>query len=240
MADLDVLQNAWKDRKLVLFLGAGVSIPHGIPNWNDLVLELLMEQTSRFDGLWPHYRTALGSWMSDSFDFTPVSLSRVFKKRVAGSQQQNAYLERIRTALYRKKATAVASHDSLAAIVRLIRRSEKAGRRIPAVITSNFDDLLEQQLRAAGVATSSIYDGQRHTESTLRILHVHGFLPKDGAIPPQEIVFAEDEYHRLTYTFFHWALSELVSFMRNYTILFIGFFDDRSQHPPSPRCYQAG
>ncbi|HSG38616.1 MAG TPA: hypothetical protein VLE27_03165, partial [Thermoanaerobaculia bacterium] len=44
-SDLEGLQRAWREKDLVLFLGAGVSKPYGIPTWNDLVLEILFDQT---------------------------------------------------------------------------------------------------------------------------------------------------------------------------------------------------
>ncbi|HKG46986.1 MAG TPA: hypothetical protein VKB02_09675, partial [Pyrinomonadaceae bacterium] len=43
-SDLRGLRMAWKQKHLALFVGAGVSIPYGIPSWKNLVLELLFEQ----------------------------------------------------------------------------------------------------------------------------------------------------------------------------------------------------
>jgi hypothetical protein len=50
-SDLEGLTWAWSHRRLVLFLGAGVSLEWGIPAWKNLVLELLFEQTKECDGL---------------------------------------------------------------------------------------------------------------------------------------------------------------------------------------------
>lgn len=221
------LKKAWDERRLVLFLGAGVSIPHGVPNWNDLVLQLLLEETGTVRDYPAHYRSALGEWMSEQFEFTPVALSREFKNRLlerkGAALLQEKYLNRISRALYPKQLTQPQpTHDSLAAIADLIERSGRE-RRIPAVITSNFDDLLERKLDLRKVPYETIYNATRRTGKGLPILHVHGYLPHGKPAPKQEIVFAEDEYHRLTYSFFHWALAELVGYMRNSTILFIGF-----------------
>jgi hypothetical protein len=39
-SDLDGLRYTWRNRQLVLFLGAGVSTAYGLPSWKRLVLEL--------------------------------------------------------------------------------------------------------------------------------------------------------------------------------------------------------
>ena len=73
-SDIKGLRSAWRSRQLVLFLGAGVSIPYGLPSWKNLVLELLFEQaqgTRRLGGMWPHYLRAVASWMTDYFDYDP-------------------------------------------------------------------------------------------------------------------------------------------------------------------------
>jgi len=82
-SDLNGLRWAWKQKHLVLFLGAGVSIPYGVPSWKNLVLELLFEQvehTRRLGNIWPHYRRALASWMTDYFDYSPLVLARMVER----------------------------------------------------------------------------------------------------------------------------------------------------------------
>src|SRR5438552_17545572 len=44
-SDLKGLQFAWRNKQLILFLGAGVSLAYGIPGWKNLVLEILFDQT---------------------------------------------------------------------------------------------------------------------------------------------------------------------------------------------------
>ena len=82
-SDIKGLRYAWRNRQLVLFLGAGVSIPYGLPSWKSLVLELLFEQaqgTRRLGNMWPHYRRAVASWMTDYFDYDPLVLARMVER----------------------------------------------------------------------------------------------------------------------------------------------------------------
>src|ERR1043165_856374 len=85
-SDLKGLRRAWRMRELVLFLGAGVSVPYGLPSWNSLVLELLFEQaqqTRRLGRLWPHYRRAVASWMTEYFHYDPLVLARMVERELS-------------------------------------------------------------------------------------------------------------------------------------------------------------
>jgi hypothetical protein len=224
---LSQLRQAWQERNLVLFLGAGISMPHGIPNWNSLVIELLLGKERQFQEFWPNYQVALVEWLAKTYDFSPLALSRVFKYRGAEDRNdwtaddQERYLKRVRKALYRNRTLAAPDRDSLAWVAELILKSG-TDHGVRAIITANFDDLLEQRLRRR-VNVTSVYDETQLAAQGLRVVHVHGYLPDAGKIPRQEIVFAEDEYNALTYTMFHWAQVELVSLMQTSTLLFIGF-----------------
>jgi hypothetical protein len=56
----------------------------------------------------------------------------------------------------------------------------------------------------------------------LPVLHVRGYLPSTKPIPEADLVFTEDEYHRVSFSPFHCSQTELVSLLRNYTVLFVG------------------
>jgi hypothetical protein len=135
--DLRGLRYAWKHRQLVLFLGAGVSMPYGLPSWKSLVLELLFEQaqgTRRLGRLWPHYRRAVASWMTDYFDYDPLVLARMVeqdlrrRKRASasgsmGSGDGDAFLERLRTHMYANHREP-RERTTLRAIAELIAKSD--------------------------------------------------------------------------------------------------------------------
>ncbi len=220
--DLARLQKAWRDRKLVLCLGAGVSIPYGLPPWNELVLTLLIDEFSKmFKDLLEHYRRPFGSWLAETFGLTPLMLARLAQKQFESAPRSGSFAEYVREMMYlsyREPPHATA----LAVIACLIKRSESQGRSIPLVITLNFDNLLELELEKKGVAARSIHSARRTDGEGLPILHPHGFLPKDGDTPQTELVFAEEEYHQLSYSTVHWAQIELLHALRTYTVLFVG------------------
>ena len=231
-SDLRGLRWAWKKKHLVLFLGAGVSIPYGVPSWKNLVLELLFEQaehTRRLGRMWPHYRRALASWMTDYFGYSPVVLARMVERdarkraRKKGVQStangEEIFLEKLRTQLYAQCKTPKRKRTALKAVADLIERSKG---NVRCVVSFNFDGLLEEELEKRKVPTISIFDGTRQHSGYFPIIHPHGFVPRKGSIDRGHLVFTEDDYHKLTESVFHWGLSEIVSELRHSTVLFIG------------------
>jgi SIR2-like protein len=230
-SDMRGLQWAWRDKRLVLFLGAGVSIPYGIPSWNNLVLELLFEQaehTRRLGRMLPHYRRAVAAWMTDYFDYSPLVLARMVerdaKKRSlkkgarATHDGTPIFLEQLRTLLYAEWKSP-STRTTLQAIGDLIEHSRG---NIRCVVNFNFDGLLEEELEKRQIQSISIYDGGRQHSDHFRIIHPHGFVPRNGPIVREHVVFTENDYHDLTHKTFHWGLSEIVNELRHSTVLFIG------------------
>lgn len=229
-SDLEGLRTAFRARHLVVFLGAGVSIPYGLPPWRNLVLELLFEQTAqtrRLGPALPHYRRALAAWMTDYFEYNPLVLARMVERDLgrrrraksgAGTARSGTtFLEALRKHLYADHRPRTSERTALRAIAQLIQRDGVA-----AAVTFNFDDLLEQELKSLGVPVTSVVDGSRQHGPGFRVVHPHGFVPMKGSINRANLVFTEDDYHRLTESVFHWGLSDIVGHLRRYTALFVG------------------
>ncbi len=109
----------------------------------------------------------------------------------------------------------------LTAVGELIgKNSSRCG--VDSVVTFNFDDLLEAELRRRGVATQPVTSKDRQRGRGFRVIHPHGYVPRDGPVSRQDIVFTEPDYHRLTESVFHWGLSEIVDRLRKNTVLFMG------------------
>jgi hypothetical protein len=219
------LRGAWARRELVLFVGAGASIPYGVPSWRDLVLELLFDQTERtrrLGSMWPHYRRALASWMTDYFAYDPLVLARMVEHALAQPPSRRgraSFLERLRAHLYGQwhQPTTRTLLDAVADLAARKRRG------IGTIVTFNFDDLLERALDARGVGYASVVGPERRRgDDRLRIVHVHGFVPREGSAARDTMVFTEPDYHALTESIFHWGLAEIVDALRKRTVLFLG------------------
>lgn len=240
-SDLKGLRLAWQHRHLVLFLGAGVSFDYGIPGWKDLVLELLFQQIDevrRMEQFVTPYRRALAAWLVDYFDYDPVVLARVIRNDIRrrsrrqgegdgnGGGDGGAFLERVREQLYRglRQPSAPTTLQAVADLV----EATGAEQGLAGIVTFNFDDLLERDLAeraAAGrlhVSPVPISQARRAREGVFPIIHPHGFLPREGGGGSPSIVFAEEDYHELSATVFHWALTEIVAYLRHSHVLFLG------------------
>jgi hypothetical protein len=233
--DMRGLRYAWRNSQLVLFLGAGVSIPYGLPSWRSLVLELLFEQaqaTRRLGSMWPHYRRAVASWMADYFGYDPLVLARMVERDLRVKSSRNSaganpagdgahlFLDRLRTHMYANYREPSGT-TVLTAIGELIaKNTDRSG--VNSVVTFNFDDLLEVELRRRKVAVYSVTNRDRQRGRGLRVIHPHGYIPREGALSREDVVFTEPDYHRLTESVFHWGLSEIVDRLRKNRVLFIG------------------
>jgi hypothetical protein len=225
-----VLHQALQDGRLVLFLGAGVSLEYGLPPWRSLVLDLLFEHVA--DGsplrqLAINYRRAVSDWLADYLAYGPTVLSRLIedvvhaRAYVSASDQAAAraqFLKVIQSSLY-EEVRVPKGRTTLQAIARLIASKPD---RMPAIITFNFDDLLEQELKRQNILHQPVYSFERPKHGLVPVIHAHGYIPQRGEPPAANIVFTERDYHALTEGVFHWALTEVVWHLRHHTVLFVG------------------
>ncbi len=226
-SDLKGLRGAWRQKQLVLFLGAGVSLPYGLPSWRNLVLDLLFEQTQHtkaLGSLWPHYRRALAEWMMDYFDYNPLVLGRMIERDISknpGRNEDRSFIEKLQERLYASLKNPAPTATALQAIARLIEKTTPV-QGISAAVTFNYDDLLEQELGKLKVPFSPVIGPLRQQGRDFPVVHPHGYVPMAGFATRDTLVFTEDDYHKLTDTVFHWSLSELVIYLRKFNVMFIG------------------
>jgi len=202
-------------------------MPYGLPNWDDLVLSLLMKAkwpgtpTGRppvedWEAEFPHYRRALGKWMLEHFRFEPVKLARLFA-------DDPKLKPKLRDALYAplRSGAARARPTSLKAVVNLIDEGWRNHHPIRAVITLNYDDLLETELRRSGITCTSVFSAYQK-EDGLPVYHLHGFLPRTGDIPAQQLIFTESDYHAVASSGYEWAVQTIIHHLYKHNVLFVG------------------
>ena len=81
---------------------------------------------------------------------------------------------------------------------------------IQSVLTYNFDDLLEREIKARGLSYRSIFEEvDLASPEELPIYHVHGFLPENREeyqnINKATLVFSEEGYHHIYREAYHWS-----------------------------------
>lgn len=240
--DLRELGEAWRERRMVLVLGAGVSVPCGLPSWRNLIVDILYSHSAgarRWRGLDADDRRALLLWLCDHLVQDPLVLARLAKKTVAARHARgkphpsdarhargrphpsDAFLQTVREHLYRPSRARPPPGSTLDAVVDLLARAA-ARERVAAVVSFNWDDLLERELHRRRVPHQVITNARPARGKGVPILHPHGYLPRSGPLGDEGIVFSEDEYHRLVDSPFHWATTALLAQFRQNTAVLIG------------------
>jgi SIR2-like domain len=197
---LVAVNDALKQQRLTVFLGAGISYASGFPTWSGLLSKLsdsLIDPTVR-----------------DAFDFiasydSPLVIARYLKTQL---HVESAFHMDVRNALYANPIDLEASNPTLEFIVAIIERAYKLDVRLD-LITYNFDDLLERTLRkrfpALNFDSISTDRELNCALNNVRIFHVHGYLPSGDSVlrvlPPPSIVLSEDDFHRLMNDPWSWA-----------------------------------
>jgi len=103
----------------------------------------------------------------------------------------------------------------------------KGGVGVKAIVTYNFDDLLEDNFDKYNIQYHSLYSELDYTTSDkLGIYHVHGFLPRHPSqyekLYESLLVFSEDRYHSLYNDPYSWTNITQLNFLRENTTLMIG------------------
>jgi hypothetical protein len=212
---ITALHKALFDNRLSLVCGAGISKSSDIPEWDTLLVEILKDAQLNLVG-------------GDNNQFDSVKLleklpkSNLIIARMLKGILLDNFSEKIREKLYAKRKYSEKTSDIMKAIVK-IAKPKRTGKRLDSIITLNFDDIIEQSLKSAGVDFCSIWkEGQICEVESLPIYHVHGFLPMCGELDEPNLVFGEDSYHTQYVDPFIWSnLIQLNTFSSN-VCLFIG------------------
>lgn len=213
---IESLIEALQSGKLTLVCGAGVSVGAGIPSWNELLLRLLESMMIKISN---DHSISLKNVSANDFQRRLGSSSLMIGKYLK-SNLGNDFLPELRNALYQDNSK---SCDLIDAIVELS-RPQRNGKPLESIITFNFDELIEENLKDSNIKHKAISaEGLRSNPVELPVYHVHGFLPRKGRIPKDtEIVFSEDAYHTQFIDSFSWSnLIQLNKLSQN-TCLFIG------------------
>lgn len=200
---------------VTLFLGAGVSIDAGLPDWEGLLRRLLLKYIQN-DGKDIDY-TCIDAKCFHSSVITARYIQEYIAKQVGEKFDFEDAISEALWSEYQPKGT----KTIIGTIADII--SVKKGL-ISSAITYNYDDLLETALgpdKAQTIGRAS--DIER---GKFPIYHVHGILPHEknkGETVLANAILSENQYHKLYEEAFHWSNVEQLHALQRNTCFFIGF-----------------
>ncbi len=228
-----LLKEALIDNQLTLVCGAGISRDSSIPDWNELLVNILNEPF--FDdgsnvpkskilaedllSLMPQSNLILGKYLRLVLK---KDFEKVVQKHLYSYYNQDRDFESSMMVQGHEIINYALETNMMKAIVELA-RPKRRGKRLESIITFNFDDLIECALSKHNIEYCSIWkEGQIYGIDALPIFHVHGFLPNQREIDSPNLVFSEEAYHSQFIDPYSWSnLIQLNTFSTN-ICLFVG------------------
>jgi hypothetical protein len=221
---IDNLTDAHKRDDLTIFLGAGVSASAELPDWNSLLSQLLVTLISK--NLPKSIEVTNDQKLVIAKSLQQLnSSSPLLEARYVNSGLGETFESEVSKILYRN-VTNTTSSDLLKAIANIC-IPPRGALGVRALVTYNFDDLIENELQRIGLKYRSIYkDVDIPLKEELGVFHVHGFLPRDtnayDGISESLLVFSEKNYHTLMQDPYFWSNLIQLNFFRENTCLLIG------------------
>lgn len=221
----------FRDGRLSLFLGAGVSSSAGLPSWDTLLNRLFVSM------LTPNEESAdKGEHINSIVQRlrqidgpSALTLARYIRKGMsAGSgTERNQFIESVTTQLYELRDRRFSLASELIREIVSLCAPTRSGAKVRAVITYNFDDLLERVLRDRDIAYRTIFEEQELAEpEELPVYHVHGFLPENRSeysnLDRSTLVFSEEGYHKIYRDAYHWSNLIQLNSLKETSCLMIG------------------
>ncbi len=209
-ATLHALGQALSNGELALFLGAGISVPFGLPDWKDLILEL-----SKRIGV------DVGAFKLN----TKKGLLAAAEK-LSQSTDTAKFRDELRSALY-SRSKRFTPTELVFSILTLL--SGNAKGKVNKVVTLNFDDILESCLLLSGYDVQVVsHWPQIIRDSDVTLYHPHGFVPRNKGIAglyfddSDHLVLTEDEFRKILSERNSIWRNELKSIIKQKIILAIG------------------
>ncbi|HEY3759154.1 MAG TPA: SIR2 family protein [Solirubrobacteraceae bacterium] len=176
--------------EITLFVGAGVAMEAELPSWNALVRELLLRAgDSRAS------KDAIAAWATLVLKDGPLAAASVAEVLYADDA---AFRRALRDVLYARDPATYAPGDLAAQIAWL---KERLGSRI-AILTVNYDGLLEAALAERGLTPASYVRARSEPVGKAAVWHLHGRLIRaaSGRSWQREgnLVLSEGSYVRST------------------------------------------
>ncbi|HEY3897959.1 MAG TPA: SIR2 family protein [Chthoniobacter sp.] len=225
----------FKAGRLTLYLGAGLSLASGLPSWNTLVATLYYSAVmADWMGPWtpyPNYLFALGEWLLKQSGESPEVIAGKVESYYGGQSNGHRspdFEREFLRILYspwqqngnfvQPSSSALRNGNELLNSVATLCEATTAIRGLYAVVTTNYDSLLEIALEEGPAShrfspvwkSSQLPEGEGRAGSEKKgIFHVHGYLPPPAQARPgsafDEIMLTEAHYHTAANDLYSWS-----------------------------------
>lgn len=223
------LRKYYEHGRLSLFLGAGISIAAGLPTWDKLLHELLVNLVTKNladeQGVRDDEIQSIVKRLIEKDEASSLMTARYIRRGLSSYEEfdSSIFLETITDIFYKSEPESSELLQEIAKLTLPLR----SGPKVRSVITYNFDDLLEKELVKVGNLHKSVYwEGEQSNQNELPIYHVHGFLPesrdKYDELERASMVFSEEGYHHVFSEPYHWSNLVQLNTLRESICLFIG------------------
>lgn len=190
------------------FFGAGLGSGVNMPNWNELLDDLL-------DKAQKNSHSVIGSADYSDIDQSCNHSSLIIGRYIeSGFADMKKFTNQMKASLYKNNPKP--NSDLYKAIVKAIKT-----KKVDQVITFNYDDLVETALLDEKIAVHSIFDRSHYSGSDFPVYHVHGMIPQTREIESTPVL-SEKEYHTLYKESFHWSNVVQLQALSSTTCFFIG------------------
>ncbi len=212
------LNQEYLTENLVFVLGAGVSVPFGVPTWNEL-LQRLMVYTIENE---KKASNVLARLFNDIFSPNPIIAGRYLQNYF--DDNNSSFEKAVRQVLY----SSVQKNTESSLLTEIVNYCVAPGKspNLNSILTYNFDDILEHKIKQVGIDVpfKSIYgNGMDSNIGELPIYHIHGFLPEKGRLSSHNnITLGENIYHKQYNDIYSWNNIVQINKFRENCCLFIG------------------
>jgi len=229
---VEILKSYFKRGQISLFLGAGVSSSAGMPDWNTLINSLFATYiTNEFDGkgsLSDEDLLQIVTRLNKIDGQSALMSARYLRKGLdKNTQESKEFTQAITKNLYGLRNVKFALDSNLIKSIVSTCLPRRTGAKVRSVVTYNFDDLIERQLKNQSIQYYSIFsDTDVLDPDELPIFHVHGFLPENPNeyefLEKSTLVFSEEGYHHIYSESYHWSNLVQLSQLRDNHCLMVG------------------
>lgn len=229
---INAVRDQYKSGRFSIFLGAGVSSSAGLPDWDTLLNSLFVsmltsesiETNIDFDQI-----SSIVKRLRQIDGPSALMLARYIRKGITADSptEQGKFIEAVTNQLYGLRNKELPISSNLIKAIGILCAPSRTGAKMRSVLTYNFDDLLERELKSRGISYRSIFEElDLPSPEELPIYHVHGFLPENRKdyekINKATLVFSEEGYHHIYKEAYHWSNLIQLNSLKETSCLMVG------------------